>query len=598
MPGDTITKRFHDTVERRGDAAALKYRDGDEWREISWNGYAKAVREVAMGLAALGVDPGQAVAILSRNRPEWHIADIGAMCAGAVTVPIYTTSSPQQAAYIAGHAEAAVIVVEDEEQLRKIEKERSELSSLRHAVVVDDHPESADGFVLSLNALRERGRAYDADHPGEYDDRRTKASPDDVATIVYTSGTTGPPKGAMLTHSNIVWTVDSLLQVFDEPFGTGRRLSFLPLSHIAERITSHMGQVVNGVETWFAESLDTVLRDLQACRPTVIFAVPRVWEKFYAGIRARLAGLPEEQRMSAEGAVYVSTAVVEMRQAGEEPIEEMTHGLHTAEEQMFGPLRAALGLDQCVFFISGAAPINVDILKFFHAVNMPIAEVYGQTEGSGPTSLNPRERIKIGTVGPPLPGVEVRIADDGEVLVRGGNVFAGYFKNEDATAEMLEGGWMHTGDVGELDDDGYLRITDRKKDLIITSSGKNIAPQELENALKYHPLISQAVVIGDRRPYLVALITLDQEALPTFAAEHGLAATDPAELSRDPAVEEAVAAAVESVNAQFSRAEGIKRWRILPRDFLMEAEEITPTLKVRRRAIVEKFASDIDDLYA
>jgi long-chain acyl-CoA synthetase len=302
--------------------------------------------------------------------------------------------------------------------------------------------------------------------------------------------------------------------------------------------------------------------------------------------------------MAAEGAVYVSTAVVEMRQAGDEPIEEMTHGLHEAEEKMFGPLRAALGLDQCTYFISGAAPINVDILKFFHAVNMPIAEVYGQTEGTGPTSLNPRERIRIGTVGPPIPGVEVRIADDGEVLVRGGNVFAGYFKNEDATGEMLAGGWMHTGDVGELDDEGYLRITDRKKDLIITASGKNIGPQELENALKYHPLISQAVVVGDNRPYLVALITLDQEALPVFAAERGLAATDTAELSLDPAVLDAVGAAVESVNSQFSRAEGIKRFKVLPRDFLMEAEEITPTLKVRRRAIVEKFAADIDELYA
>jgi long-chain acyl-CoA synthetase len=287
-----------------------------------------------------------------------------------------------------------------------------------------------------------------------------------------------------------------------------------------------------------------------------------------------------------------------MRQAGEEPIEEMTHGLHEAEEKMFGPLRAALGLDQCVFYISGAAPINVDILKFFHAVNMPIAEVYGQTEGTGPTSLNPRERIRIGTVGPPIPGVEVRIAEDGEVLVRGGNVFAGYFRNDDATAEMMADGWMHTGDVGELDEEGYLKITDRKKDLIITSSGKNVAPQELENALKYHPLISQAVVVGDRRPYLVALITLDQEALPRFAEERGLTSTDPAGLSREPAVQEAVAGAVDAVNSQFSRAEGIKRWRVLERDFMMEAEEITPTLKVRRRAILEKFAPQIDELYA
>jgi long-chain acyl-CoA synthetase len=597
MPGDTITKRFHDTAGRMRDRAALKFREGEEWREISWTGYAEGAREVAMGLAALGVKPGQAVCILSRNRPEWHIADLGGMCAGAVTVPIYTTSSPSQAGYVAGHCEAVVAFVENEEQLRKLEKERSELPALRHAVVIEDHPESADGFVLSLAALRERGRAYDAEHPGEFEQRSTAASPDDVATIVYTSGTTGPPKGAMLTHSNVVWTVGSLLQVFAEPFGTGRRLSFLPLSHIAERITSHMSQVVNGIETWFAESLDTVLQDLQASRPTVFFAVPRVWEKFHTGIQARLAGLPEEQRMAAEGAVYVATAVVEMRQAGDEPIEEMTHGLQEAEEKMFAPLRAALGLDRCTYFVSGAAPINVDILKFFHAVNMPIAEVYGQTEGTGPTSLNPRERIKIGTVGPPIPGVEVRIDEDGEILVRGGNVFAGYYRDERATAEMLEDGWMHTGDVGELDDDGYLRITDRKKDLIITASGKNVAPQALENALKYHPLISQAVVVGDRRPYLVALITLDPESAPKFAAERGLPDADPAALAEDPAVLEEIAAAVASVNAEVSRAEGIKRWTVLSRDFLMEAEEITPTLKVRRRAIVTKFADEIDRLY-
>jgi long-chain acyl-CoA synthetase len=598
MAGDTITKRFHDTAARLGDRPALKHKVGGEWRDVTWTGYAGAVREVAMGLAALGVEPGQAVCILSRNRPEWHVADIGGMCAGAVTVPIYTTSSPQQVAYIAAHSEATMIVVENEEQLRKVEKERSELPALRHAVVIDDHPESADGFVLPLSSLRSWGRAFDADHPGEYERRWQGAAPDDVATIVYTSGTTGPPKGVMLTHSNVVWTVGSLLQVFAEEFGTGRRLSFLPLSHIAERITSHMSQVINGIETWFAESLDTVLVDLQACRPTVFFAVPRVWEKFHAGIQARLAGLPEDQRMAAEGAVYVSTAVVEMRQAGEEPIEEMTHGLHEAEEKMFAPLRTALGLDQCTYFVSGAAPINVEILKFFHAVNMPIAEVYGQTEGTGPTSLNPRDRIKIGTVGPPIPGVEVRIDDDGEILVRGGNVFPGYFKDPKATGEMLLDGWMHTGDVGELDDDGYLRITDRKKDLIITAAGKNVAPQELENALKYHPLVSQAVVIGDRRPYLVALVTLDQEALPKFAEERGLAVDDPAALADHPEVLQAVEAAVESVNSQFSRAEGIKRWKVLPRDFQMEAEEITPTLKVRRRAIVEKFAGEIDELYA
>src|SRR5205085_7094349 len=272
---------------------------------------------------------------------------------------------------------------------------------------------------------------------------------------------------------------------------------------------------------WFAESIDTLLRDLVECRPTVFFAVPRVWEEFHQGILGKLAAAPAEQRQMAEGAIEISKAVVAMRQEGEEPIPEMLHGLEQAEAALFAPARAALGLDRCDYFVSGAAPINVDILKFFHAIGIPIAEVYGQTEDCGPTSLNPKDRIKIGTVGPPIPGVEVKIADDGEILVRGGNVFPGYYKNEEATVEMLEDGWMHTGDVGVLDEDGYLTITDRKKDLIITAAGKNVAPQELESRLKYHPLVSQAVVVGDRRPYLVALITLDVDALVAFLAERG-----------------------------------------------------------------------------
>jgi long-chain acyl-CoA synthetase len=275
----------------------------------------------------------------------------------------------------------------------------------------------------------------------------------------------------------------------------------------------------------------------------------------------------------------------------------MGHSLEMAEDMMFRPLREALGLDQVQFAVSGAAPINPEILKFFHAVNLPIAEVYGQTEGTGPTSLNPPERIKIGTVGPPIPGVDVRIADDGEILVRGGNVFQGYFKEVEATAEALEGGWLHSGDVGNLDEDGYLIITDRKKDLIITAGGKNVAPQELESRLKYHPLISQAVVVGDRRPYLAAIITLDPEAAARFAADRGLGAADPAELSQHPEVRDAVAAAVAAVNAEYSHAEQIKRWTVLPRDFLQEEEEITPTLKVRRRAITQRYADEIGRLY-
>ena len=598
MPGDTLTKRFHDQVEAMGNRPAMHHRAGDAWHTITWVDYGRAVREVAMGLVALGLEPGDAVCILSSNRPEWHVADMAGMGAGARTVPVYQTNSPEQVAYIVDHSEAKVIFVDGEEQLHKVEKVRPELPSLSHAIVFGDFPDSADGFVISLRTLKDRGRSLDAETPGLYDERWQHASPDDVATVVYTSGTTGNPKGAMLTHANVIWTAHALLQVFEEPPGTGRRLSYLPLSHIAERMTSDFTQLYNGTEVWFAESIDTLLRDLVECKPTVFFAVPRVWEKFHQGIKAKLAALPEEQRQMAEGAIEISKAVVEMRQEGEEPILEMLHGLEQAEAALFAPARAAIGLDQCVYFVSGAAPINAEILKFFHAVGIPIAEVYGQTEDCGPTTLNPRDRIKIGTVGPAIPGVEVRIAEDGEVLVRGGNVFPGYYKNEEATAEMLEGGWMHSGDVGVLDEDGYLTITDRKKDLIITAAGKNVAPQELENRLKYHPLVSQAVVIGDRRPYLTALVTLDEETTAKFAADRGLGTDDPAELSQHPEILASVEGAVEAVNAGFSRAEQIKRWTVLPRDFLQEEDEVTPTLKVRRRAIIQKYADDIERMYA
>jgi long-chain acyl-CoA synthetase len=595
--GETVCARFREQVERIPDRVAMRYRGTDgAWQDITWRDYGSLVEEVANGLLTLGVDPADAVAILSRNRAEWHVADVAGMSAGARTVPIYLTNSPSQVAFVAGHSEARVIFAENEEQLVKVEKHRDELPALDH-VVVFEGPSSADGFVLAWDELRARGRAFAADHPAAYRTRWSSVRPEDVATIVYTSGTTGSPKGVVLTHANIVWTADSLLQVISDD-ENGRRLSYLPLAHIAERVTSHFAQIVLGCQTWFADSLDTLLADLQDCRPNVFFGVPRVWEKFHAGIMARLAEQPEETRQMAEGLMEIAKAVVEIRQSGEDIAEGMGESLEMAEQMMFKPVRERLGLGECTHAISGAAPINPDILTFFHAINLPIAEVYGQTEDCGPTSLNPPGRIKIGTVGPPIPGVEVRVADDGEILVRGDNVFQGYFKDPEATAEALADGWLHSGDVGHLDDDGYLVITDRKKDLIITAQGKNVAPQELENRLKYHPLVSQAVVVGDRRRYLAALITLDPEAGAAFAVERGIEPSDLATLSEHPEVLEAVGAAVDAVNAEFSQAEQIRRWKILPREFLQEEEEITPTLKVRRRAITQKFADDIESLYA
>jgi long-chain acyl-CoA synthetase len=594
----TVVSNFLRQVARLGDLTAMRHHDRDtgDWRDISWADYGREARQVAMGLASLGIQAGDAVAVFSPNRPEWHVADIGSMCAGAMTVPIYLNNAPPQVAYVAGHSGSRVAFVAGEEQLHKIEKVRDQATALEHVVIFDGES-SADGFVLSWSDFRERGAQHDAANPLEFDRRCGAVQPDDVATVVYTSGTTGMPKGVMLTHRNIVWTADSLLQIYTED-ENGRRLSYLPLAHIAERITSHFVQCFIGSQTWFAGGIDTLLQDLLDCRPTVFFAVPRVWEKFHAGLMAKVAEREEGERQMFEGLLTLAVAAVELRQEGEEITEDNVHALEMADQMAFGPIRERLGLDHVKFAVSGAAPINPELLKFWHAIGIPIAEVYGQTEDSGPATLNPLDRIKIGTVGPALPGVDVRIAGDGEILVRGGNVFQGYFKNPEGTAGALKDGWLYTGDVGELDEDGYLTITDRKKDLIITAQGKNVAPQELESRLKYHPLVSQAVVIGDRRPYLIALITLDPEALARFAAERELTDADAPATHQHADVQAAVADAVSAVNAEFSSAEQIKRWTILPRDFLVEEEEITPTLKVRRRAIIEKYAEAIDALYA
>jgi long-chain acyl-CoA synthetase len=593
MATGTIVSKFHEQVERLGVRSAMRYRDGGDWRDITWSEYGRAVREVASGLAAIGVRPGDAVAIFAPNRPEWHIADIASMCARAVTIPIYLNNAPAQVAYVAGHSDSKVVFAAGEEQLRKVEKEREDLPALEH-VVTFDGASSADGFVVSWEEIRARGREADAANPAWFDASVDAVQPDDVATIVYTSGTTGNPKGAILSHRNIVWTAGSLLQVVKDD-EEGRRLSYLPLAHIAERVSSHFVQAFLGSQTWFAESLDTLLRDLQDCRPNVFFAVPRVYEKFHAGIMAKAAERQEDERQLFEGLLTLAVAAVELRQEGEDITEENVQALQMADQMAFGPIRAAIGLDQVRVAVSGAAPINPEVLKFFHAIGVPIAEVYGQTEDCGPLTLNPPERIKIGTVGPPIPGVEIRIAEDGEILARGGNVFQGYFKDPAGTSQTLAEGWLHTGDIGWVDDDGYLTITDRKKDLIITAQGKNVAPQEIESRLKYHPLVSQAVVVGDRRPYLVALITLDPDASGRLAAEAGL---DPGSIAESDQVREAIAAAVEAVNAGFSPAEQVKRWTVLPRDFLIEEEEITPTLKVRRRAIVERYADELEALYS
>jgi len=596
--GATLVSTFFDQARDNGGVTALRYKRDGEWTSITWDEYADLVRRVAGGLRSTGVDAGDKGAILSQNRYEWVVADVAIETIGGVTVPIYPTNAPLQVAYIAGHAEVKVAFCENAGQLAKIQEVLNDLPELRRVVVIDPTGVTEDDFVISWDSLLAAGDMFNAANPNDVDEHAAAVKAEDLATIVYTSGTTGPPKGAMLTQHNIVWTCGALSQMLHA--GPGDRfLSYLPLSHIAERMTSHFQGIYRGFETWFATSIDTLREDLGACRPTVIFGVPRVWEKFYAGIMNLIENLPPEQRESAEQALQLGLKRVEAQQAGTSLPPELEEKYQEADGKLFALARGALGLDQAKALISGAAPINPDVLRFFHAIGLPIAEVYGQTEDSGPTSINRLDRIKIGTVGPALPGVEVKIASDGEVLVRGGNVGPGYYKDPLATKELLDDeGWMHSGDIGELDQDGYLRITDRKKDLIITAAGKNVAPQVIENLLKYSPWISQAVVIGDRRPFLTALITLDQEKVSQFAEQKGIPFATFPELVRHPDIQELVAVAVGEVNEQLARVEQIKKWHVFERDFAMEEGEVTPTLKVRRKAIIDKNGDLIDGLYA
>ena len=570
----TVVDLFARRVIEGGERAALRSHAAEGWTTTTWAEYGRTVDRISGGLATLGVVPGDRVAILSANRPEWHEADLATMTAGAVTVPVYPTSSSSQIGYILGHAGARVAFIENHDQLAKVLLKRDHLPELRHVVLFEGSDGLDDPFVLSWEELVGRNAPATP----------RLAAADDLATLVYTSGTTGPPKGAMISHANLAATIRSVTSVV--PIGPADRfLSFLPLSHIAERVVSHFGQIASGGETWFARSLATVPEDLRASRPTIFFAVPRVWEKFHDAITENVNTLRGPQRRLVDR--YLELA--------QEPRGVPYHALDLVVGRK---LRRTLGLDQARILVSAAAPIHPELLRYFTGIGLPIAEVYGQTEDCGPTTMNPPGRIRIGTVGTALPGVDVRLADDGEILVRGPNVCRGYFNDPVATAALLDDdGWMRSGDVGRFDDHGYLQIVDRKKDLIITASGKNIAPQEIETRLRQEPFLSQAVVIGDGRPYLTALLTLDGDAVTRWAAEHGKLG-DLEVLSADPDLLVEVQQAIDRANAERSRIEGIKRWRILPRDFTVAAGELTPTLKVRRNVVNQRYADVIAELYA
>jgi long-chain acyl-CoA synthetase len=591
---DSIPHRLLTLASQRPTATAYHEKVDGQWRPTTWEAYAHQVRTVARALIALGLPPGGRVAILGFNRPEWAIFDHAAMMAGGVPAGIYTTCSPDEVQYIVHHSESVIVLVESAAQLAKITARRAQLPSLR-AVVLMRGTAAIDG-ALTWEDLLARG----ADAPDHAVDERLAAlAPEHLATLIYTSGTTGPPKGVMLSHSNLCWTATTLAQL-GEAKADEVSLSYLPLSHVAEQMgTIHIPATV-GSCVYFAESLERLPDNLKECRPTVFFGVPRIWEKLHAGISARLAELTGVKRRLITWARRVCAEVHARGDRGDRVPPALALQYRLAQRLVLAKLKTALGFDRIRTLSSGAAPIAVDVLELFASLDLPIREIYGQSEDSGPTSVNLPGRTKLGTVGAPLPGIQVRLADDGEILVRGPHVFLGYFKDPEATAEALRDGWLCSGDLGSFDAEGFLTITGRKKEIIITAGGKNIAPKNIEAALKELKIVAEAVVIGDRRRYLTALITLDEAAARKLAAGAPGPATDAdaAALATAPAVRAAIQARIDEVNATLARVEQVKKFAVLPRAFGVDSGELTPTLKLRRKVIAERFATEIEAMYA
>src|ERR671917_2034115 len=550
----TIADLLPLAVKKYGDKAAQRYKVGDEWVDSSYAELGEAVREVALGLIDLGVEPGDKISILAHTRPEWTDACFGILTAGATLVTIYQTNSPEECQYVLHHSDSRAVFVENGEQLAKIRAIEDDCPELQHVIVME--PGDAElGDALTLDQLRERGRGRGA---SEWKARYEAVTPDDMCLYIYTSGTTGPPKGCLLTHANYRAITDAVVQDAVLEQGDSSYL-FLPLAHAFAILIQFATFDLGATVAYWSRDPKMIIADIAQLSPSFFPSVPRMFEKIYT-----LATSNVEDKEQLEKAVQVGVKVRMMRDAGEEVPEQLQQGFDQAEEKLFKNVRGLFGqnIRECV---TGAAPIAPEILEFFYACGVPVMEGYGMTETSTSATVNRPEpgRFRFGSVGKPQKGVEVRIADDGEVLIKGPNIFQGYYKNEDATEQALEDGWLHTGDLGRLDEDGFLYITGRKKDIIITAGGKNITPANLENGLKQNRWISQAVVVGDRRPYLVALITLDPEELPAFAQQHGL---EPADVHKSDEMRAEVQKVVDEVNSKVGRVEQIKKFAILPED--------------------------------
>ncbi|MGB5367036.1 MAG: long-chain fatty acid--CoA ligase, partial [Polyangiales bacterium] len=512
------------------------------------------------------------------------VMDIAAMGAGGAPAGIYTTCSPVEVRYIVAHAEAPIILVENENQWRKVLAERANMPKLKHVVTMKGCPAIADDMVMTWEEFMAKG---DGVETRAYLDRVESLKPEALATLIYTSGTTGPPKGVMLSNENLAWTSNVAIGITTIS-AEDCALSYLPLSHIAEQMFTLHIPITTGARVYFAESIEAVPENLKEVQPTIFFGVPRIWEKFHAGISAKL------KEATGVKAKLVKWAMKVGWEANQTPDGNKGLQYQLANKLIYSKLLPAIGMGNARVCVTGAAPIAREVLEFFASLDLVVLEVYGQSEDSGPTSFNTPTRYRFGSVGPALPGVEVKIAEDDEIMVKGPNVFLGYYKDKEATDATLSDGWLHSGDLGAFDSDGFLNITGRKKDIIITAGGKNITPKNLESGIKNHPLVDEAVVIGDRRKYLSALVTIDAEAGPAWAAANG---EDASALHKSAKLRASIQAHIDEMNKEFARVEQIKKFTILKRNFTVEDGELTPTLKVKRAKVNDHFAEDIESMY-
>ncbi len=599
-PGDTVARKFWSAVQSRGDRIALRQKIYGIWEEQSWREMGEHARRIAMGLAAGGFVPGHVASVLSNTRREWSYADYGILLAGGVSSGIYPTDAASQVEYLCADSTTRVVFVEDAEQLDKVLEVRERLPLLTRIVVfeMEGLERLSDPMVVSLQAFEEEGASFDAAHPGEFDRRLASRGADDLAILVYTSGTTGKPKGAMLSHDNLCWVMENFAPELsaDE---RDDKMAFLPLCHIAERMIGQFLSLETGARLNYVENPETIAENIREISPTIILCVPRVWEKFYSAVSIRIREATPLQRWAYRVALGLGFKVADRKLAGQEVSPALALAFRLARFLVLDNVRKAIGVNRLRWAISGAAPISPELIRWYHALGVPLYEGWGMTETTAGGSINLPGAIRLGTIGRAQPWAEMKISDQGEILIRGRNVFMGYLNLPDKTAEALDAeGWLHTGDVGAMDADGFYRITDRMKDIIITAGGKNVTPSEIENELKFSPYITDTVVIGDRRPFLTALVMIDHENVEQYAQELNVPFTNFQSLCRTREVQDLIQSEIDRVNAKFARVEQIKKFSLIEYKLTAEDEELTPTMKLKRKLVSEKYRELIESMYA